>query len=289
MALRYYANAPATTLTTSCSSVATSIVVASTAGLPISYPYTLILDRGTATEEAVSVTAAGGTTLTVTRGIDTTTAYAHAIGATVVHGITAQDVREPNTHVNSINGVHGVTGDVVGRTDTQTLTNKTVNLSSNTLSGTKAQFNTALSDADFVTSTDASMSGWISYTPTLQGGYTVGSGGSTEGWYVVIGKTCYVKMRWVLGTGFTIGNGVGFNLPVTREVSHSPGGITPGQQCRLGSNGVNVWYGGSSIVAQNLTAYVIGTNGVATAISSTVPFTWKATDSIEMACIYEVA
>lgn len=35
--------------------------------------------------------------------------------------------------------------------DTQTLTNKTVNLSSNTLSGTTAQFNTALSDNDFAT------------------------------------------------------------------------------------------------------------------------------------------
>lgn len=34
---------------------------------------------------------------------------------------------------------------------TQTFTNKTVNLSSNTLSGTIAQFNTALSDADFAT------------------------------------------------------------------------------------------------------------------------------------------
>jgi hypothetical protein len=34
-------------------------------------------------------------------------------------------------------------------TDTQTLTNKTINLSSNTLSGTTAQFNTALSDGSF--------------------------------------------------------------------------------------------------------------------------------------------
>jgi len=34
-------------------------------------------------------------------------------------------------------------------TDTQTLTNKTINLSNNTLSGTAAQFNTALSDGSF--------------------------------------------------------------------------------------------------------------------------------------------
>ena len=42
-------------------------------------------------------------------------------------------------------------GDLVGTTATQTLTNKTVNLSSNTLAGTTAQFNTALSDGDFAT------------------------------------------------------------------------------------------------------------------------------------------
>src|SRR3990167_3125857 len=37
------------------------------------------------------------------------------------------------------------------RTLTQTLTNKTINLTSNTLTGTTAQFNTALSDNDFAT------------------------------------------------------------------------------------------------------------------------------------------
>lgn len=39
-------------------------------------------------------------------------------------------------------------GTVVGTTDTQTLTNKTIALGSNTVSGTLAQFNTAVTDAD---------------------------------------------------------------------------------------------------------------------------------------------
>jgi len=43
------------------------------------------------------------------------------------------------------------TDTLVGKATTDTLTNKTINLSSNTLSGTIAQFNTALSDADFAT------------------------------------------------------------------------------------------------------------------------------------------
>jgi hypothetical protein len=46
------------------------------------------------------------------------------------------------------------TGQVVLRDTTDTLTNKTVNLSSNTFSGTTSEFNAALSDANFVTTGD---------------------------------------------------------------------------------------------------------------------------------------
>ena len=44
-------------------------------------------------------------------------------------------------------------GTIVLQDTTDTLTNKTINLSNNTLSGTLAQFNTALSDDDFVSLT----------------------------------------------------------------------------------------------------------------------------------------
>lgn len=42
-------------------------------------------------------------------------------------------------------------GDVVGHTDTQTLSGKSISLSSNTITGTVSEFNTALSDGDFAT------------------------------------------------------------------------------------------------------------------------------------------
>lgn len=59
-----------------------------------------------------------------------------------------------NLNASLLSGKSAPSGDLVGTTAVQTLTNKTFNLASNTLSGNLSQFNTALSDADF-----ASLSG----------------------------------------------------------------------------------------------------------------------------------
>lgn len=59
--------------------------------------------------------------------------------------------------------VHGATGAVVGTTNTQTLTNKTVNLTDNVLSGTTAQFNAALSDNNFATEAALTLKPTLTY------------------------------------------------------------------------------------------------------------------------------
>jgi microcystin-dependent protein len=133
VARRYYSSSAAdTTLGSSITAGATSISVGAITGFPVQYPYTLILDPETPSEEVVTVTAGTGTTLTVARGQDGTTALAHTTGAVVRHGVSARDYDEPNAHVNTSSSVHGVTGDVVGTQGAQVLTDKDMTDPSNT-------------------------------------------------------------------------------------------------------------------------------------------------------------
>jgi len=62
-----------------------------------------------------------------------------------------QDLLNLATDVDTY--VQAQVGANVTPSSTTTMTNKTINLTSNTLTGTKAQFNTAMSDADFATLT----------------------------------------------------------------------------------------------------------------------------------------
>lgn len=174
----YSSTAQPTTLSAGCTDTATSIQVTATTGFP-AVEFILALDYGASQQELVKVTAVAGTTLTVVRGFDSTTAQAHSLGAVVRHVHSADDFRLSRTHESASSGIHGATGALVGTTDAQaltnkdltagtntfptslattsgaqTLTNKAVALGSNTVTGTTAQFNAALTDDDFATLTN---------------------------------------------------------------------------------------------------------------------------------------
>lgn len=101
MARRYYSStAVATTLSASANNSTTSITVTALSGFPVSTPWTAIIDPDTASEEVVTVTNVSGTTLTVTRGVDGTSAVSHNSGAVFRHGVSARDFDEANDHVN---------------------------------------------------------------------------------------------------------------------------------------------------------------------------------------------
>jgi len=113
MATRYYsAIAQDTTVTGNITNSQTSVVVSAVVGFPSSFPYILALDYNASSEELVKVTAASGTTLTIVRAFNGTTAVSHNTGAVVRHVITAQDMTDAQAHYDTAlsAGAHGVTG-----------------------------------------------------------------------------------------------------------------------------------------------------------------------------------
>lgn len=135
MARKYSNTFAETTLTGSISNSAVTIQIGSTAGLPASFPYTLAIDYGTSSVEMVTVTALAGSNLTVTRGVDGTSAQSHTAGARVVHPVGARDLSEPQVHIDGTADIHGLSGGatVVGTTSAQTLTNKTISAAANSI------------------------------------------------------------------------------------------------------------------------------------------------------------
>jgi microcystin-dependent protein len=199
-------------------------VLPNVTGLP-TVPFVLVLNPDTSSEEAVLATSLSGTTYTVTRNIEGGGLKTHTAGQTVKHMIVGSDLQIVHDHFsdNSLTTgtAHGVSGGVVGRTSSQTLTNKTINLTDNTLTGTTAQFNTALSDANFAT------------TALLEARMPVGAvnmwvtGTAPSGWLICDGTekaiADYSALSSVIGTTYgALTNGSGgtgtthFRLPDLR-------------------------------------------------------------------------
>jgi hypothetical protein len=129
---RFYSSATKQTTTTADPGTSGAVlsVVDSTvfASLDGQFPWTALINWGKPDQEVVNVTgrSSSGTSLTIVRGQDGSTGVAHPIGATVDHGVSARDFNEAGAHVGTSSGVHGLAGSVVGTTDVQTLTSKTL-------------------------------------------------------------------------------------------------------------------------------------------------------------------
>jgi hypothetical protein len=227
---KYSSRSQQTTLTSALTSSGTSAtVVSGTAllgGVTVSAgeTFTVVIDPDTALEEIVDVTAVSTNTLTITRGVDGSSGQAHSAGAVVRHMAIGRDYREANTHVEASTGVHGITGSVVGTTDTQTLTNKTLTsptVSSLTLSDASIVFEGSTADAyeTTLTVTDPTADRTITLpnaTTTLVG---------TDTTQTLTNKT--LTSPTITGTGAIAGTFTG-NLTgnVTGNVSGSSGSTT---------------------------------------------------------------
>jgi hypothetical protein len=193
------------------------------------------------------------------------------------------------------NVVVGTTGDtnvfVTGATyndaNTFTFTNNTggtFDVSFDTVTGlTASTFN--LNGSQVETS-------WTSYVPvwTASGTNPVINNGTIEGWYKVIGKTCFVRGNIVMGSTTTFGSGEWYvSMPVT--AAHADAIL---MTVTLLDNG-SAWYNATMAGARagfNTKApmqYVNFTNGTASDVNSTQPFTWASSDRFVWNGSYEIA
>lgn len=168
---RFYSSVAAVTaLQVTAASGDATIQVASSAGFPGSFPFTLSLDYGAANEELVDATGGGPSVFNVTRGRDGTSASSHNAGAVVRHVSSARDFTDSRTHEAAATGVHGISGQFVDTLSVQTMTNKTL---------TNPTINAA-TIAGAVSAGTATVAGGTFNAPTITNP-TVTGGGSLAG------------------------------------------------------------------------------------------------------------
>ena len=101
---RQYKGAAAATTTTNALSVSdTSVTLTATTGWPstAAVPFYVVIDPGTSSEEKCSATISGST-LTLVRAQDDTTAAVHASGATIYPVFTADEADEANLFASTM-------------------------------------------------------------------------------------------------------------------------------------------------------------------------------------------
>ena len=200
MARNYTSISEAKTLTANVTNVATQITLNNVTGLP-SAPYVLVLSPDTASEEAILVnadqTGVVSPTLNVTRAIETgAIANTHTNGNTVKHMIVGSDLQLTQDHIDNTTTAHGVTGAVVGTTNTQTLTNKTIDSASNTLTVAQSAVTSLVSDLALKAPL---ASPTFTGTPTLPTG-TIATTQTTTDNTTAIATTAFVQSKVAIPT-----------------------------------------------------------------------------------------
>lgn len=214
---RYYVNfAPQQQLASGITSGAGSLAVAgSFAGWSVTFPFYAVINYGQADAEIIRIDGITGTTATIgERGSDSSSAQSHSAGATLDACFIRKDMDEANAHSSATDHVHGIAGNVVGDTDAQTLTNKTLTtpvIDDPTV--TNGTFTDPVIDGGVLdaasslggvtgTTLAAERTGWTSYTPT----FTNCTSPVGQFAYKLIGKTLHIRGCFTAGTATVSGN-----------------------------------------------------------------------------------
>ena len=209
----------------------------------------------------------------------------HVSGNTIItSGLTVSTI-SATTYYNlpSISGSYlplsggTVTGGTIftsGLTATTSVTSPTISATTFNLAGSQIE------------------SAWTSYVPvwTASGTNPVINNGTIEGWYKVIGKTCFVRGNIAMGSTTTFGTGEWYvSMPLT--AAHADAILLNGNLLDNGTAWYNVTVNGarSGFNTKAPLQYVNITSGVATEVNPTQPFTWTTGDRFIWNGSYEIA
>jgi hypothetical protein len=132
---------------------------------------------------------------------------------------------------------------------------------------------------------------WTAYTPqwTAASVNPAIGNGTLEGWYKVIGKTCFVRGNIVMGSTTTFGTGEWYiSMPFT--ASHADAILMTANLLDNGSAWYNATLNGARAGFNFKTAIQYqSTGGTAVDVRSNQPFTWASTDRFIWNGSFEIA
>lgn len=272
---------------------ATTLPLASTAGLDTDTAITLVIDAGTGNEEVITGVVSGTNVINCLRGREGTTDTAHSAGEDVtmyftethwddlVDGVLTT-LKQDGTLKSGI-----VTATELATDAVETAKIKDLNVTTGKLAAA------SITNAKLSTSTDEP-GAWYDYTPTLTN-VTLGNGTLTSR-YTVIGKTLIYEGKLTRGSSTSFTGGVNIGLPktisTTNKVNEGIMGTATGVDFGNAIYNMYCVYSGSATSFYLVATKADGTYAnisSANAISGTVPFTWGSGDIITWQITTEIA
>lgn len=283
---------------------ATTLPLASTAGLDTDTAITLVIDPGTTNEEVITGVVSGSNVINCVRAKEGTTDTAHAAGETVtmyftethwddmIDGVLTsldQDgtLKSGAVDASTVLASSVVTADKLATDAVETAKIKDLNVTTGKLAAG------SITNAKLSTSTDEP-GAWYDYTPTLTN-VTIGNG-TVSARYCVIGKTLFYEGKLTRGSTTSFSGGVNISLPKTISTTNKSNECPIGIGTALDSGNAVYYappvYGGSAtsfyiVAAKADTTYTtISSSG---AVNATVPFTWGTGDIYTWSITTEIA
>ncbi len=199
-------NSAASTLNGGIDNIVTSLTVNNGAVFPPSGNFRILIDS-----ELMLCTARSGNVLTVTRGVESTSAASHSNGAAVTHVATALGLTNFIAEHSISQTIADAKGDIVTATAADTMVRKVVGADKTVLMADSSQ-------------SDGLVWGgvWAAYTPTWGSTGTAPAigNGTLVGRWVQFGKAVHFNLVFTFGSTTTFGTGgYSFGVPVAASAA----------------------------------------------------------------------